>query len=199
MLRILFSALPPPDHPLRPGLLLDRDGVINRRNLRGYITAAEDFEFVPGIVPALQNLRSLQWPMIVVSNQAGVAKGLMSRPDLESLTRGFHANLAQQGVHLDAAYYCPHRPEDDCPCRKPKPAMLEAAIRDWRLAREQSVMLGDSLSDIAAARAAGVKAVLLRGNPDIPDHSPELRHCMVADRAEDLPAAVQRCLASPGC
>lgn len=110
--------------PLPRVVLLDRDGVINQRIVAGYVTAWEKFVFLPGALEALRLLTAKNYYPIVVSNQAGVGKGLMSAADLEEVTRQFVEEAARHGGLIRSVYYCTHRVEDNCPCRKPKPGLL---------------------------------------------------------------------------
>jgi D-glycero-D-manno-heptose 1,7-bisphosphate phosphatase len=145
----------------RPAILLDRDGVINERIEGGYVTNWAEFRFLDGIVPVLRTLSQLHLPMIVVSNQAGVGKGLMGQRSLRQITTRFVELLARHGARIDAVYYCPHTDEQACSCRKPKPGLLLRAARDWQIDLSRSVLVGDSQSDIDAATAAGCRGVLL--------------------------------------
>ncbi len=162
-IRMLFSAPPPPAHV--PALFLDRDGVINERIAGGYVTDWADFRFMPGITEALRALSSLALPVIVVSNQAGVGKGLLTAGKLADITRRFVEALDRSRARIDAVYYCPHTPAAGCPCRKPRPGLLEAAAVDWNLDLGSSVLVGDSASDAAAAQAAGCQAITLSSEP----------------------------------
>lgn len=158
----------------RPAIFLDRDGVINHRIVGGYVTNWRQFKFIPRIKTALARLSKLGVPLIVVSNQAGVVKGLVTRRALRDITERFVAALAKAGARIDAVYYCPHTPEAHCPCRKPRPGLLKQAARDWRLSLKSSVLIGDSLSDLEAARAVHCPAIFLASRHqalDFPDRA----------------------------
>src|ERR1051326_4796328 len=102
-----------PDCPAgRPAIFLDRDGVINERIWAGYVTHWSEFRFIDGIVPALRLLNRLHLPVIVISNQSGVGKGLMGERTLRHITTRFVNLLARHGARIDAVYYCPHANED---------------------------------------------------------------------------------------
>lgn len=159
MIRLLFHD--PPKYGRTPAIFLDRDGVINERIVDGYVTSWRDFRFIEGIESALRRLARLRLPIIVVSNQAGVGKGLMGRRTLKHITCRLVEALERRGCRLDGVYYCPHRPEDACGCRKPKPGLLLQAARDWRIDLGRSVMVGDSGRDLEAAQAAGCAGILL--------------------------------------
>lgn len=157
-MRLFFSQ--PPERGTRPAIFLDRDGVINQRVTGGYVTAWDQFQFIEGIDKALAILSGWGLPIIVVSNQACVGKGLLSESRLQGMTRRFAAVLELAGGRIDAVYYCPHKPDDACGCRKPKPGLLEQASRDWRIDLSQSVLVGDSPSDLEAAAAVNCRAIL---------------------------------------
>lgn len=145
----------------RKAIFLDRDGVINRQVVGGYVTRWEEFSFLPGVLEALAELSLLPYRLIVVSNQAGVGKALMSRDDLLSITGRLVEELRARGARLDAFYYCPHRVEDNCSCRKPKTGLLRQAEQDWSLDLSECILIGDSPTDVQAAHAAGCRCVLI--------------------------------------
>jgi len=144
-----------------PAILLDRDGVINRRIHDGYVTKWSEFKFIPGISRAIAGLSASQLPIIVVSNQAGAGKGLLTRATLIGITKRFVAALRRRGARIDAVYYCPHTALENCGCRKPQPGLLKRAAADWGLDLTRSVLVGDTLSDLAAAAAVGGRGLLL--------------------------------------
>ena len=129
-------------------VFLDRDGIINRRIHDGYVTRLSEFEFLPDTIPAVRMLGALARPIIVVVEPSrGVAKRLVHPRTLEQITTWFVEEIIAAGGHIDAVYYCPHAPTDDCPCRKPKPGLFFQAANDFGVDLAQSVMIGDSLSD----------------------------------------------------
>jgi D-glycero-D-manno-heptose 1,7-bisphosphate phosphatase len=158
MLQIVFS-----DKKLEvrgPAIFLDRDGVINRRRPGDYVLNWSQFLFVSGIQAALKQLSVLHLPMIVVSNQAAVGKGLLTHLTLREITAQMQETLIVGGVSLTAAFYCTHRADEDCDCRKPRPAMLLSAADKFNIDLSRSIFIGDSATDIQAALAAGCKPVL---------------------------------------
>jgi D-glycero-D-manno-heptose 1,7-bisphosphate phosphatase len=146
-----------------PAIFLDRDGVINRQITGTYVTQWSEFQFVPDIAGVLAEISALPVPIIVISNQAGVGKGVLSVTELASITRQFIRQLADAGGRIDAVYYCPHTPEQACSCRKPKPGLLHRAADDWGLDLSRSVFIGDTAKDVEAAKTAGCRAILLDG------------------------------------
>lgn len=142
-------------------LLLDRDGVINVNH--GYVHRAEDTEWVPGIFDFCRKAARLGYLPIVVTNQAGIARGYYDEAAFLEYTAWVHREFRDRGAYLAATYYCPHHPEavvvryrTACKCRKPAPGMLSAAAEDFALDLPGSALVGDMPSDLEAAHAAGV-------------------------------------------
>ena len=164
MLRIIFS-----EKDLKhggPAIFLDRDGVINCRRPGDYVLDWTQFVFVPGIQAALKQLATLNLPMILISNQAAVGKGLLDLATLEEITGRMQKALLADGVSLAAAFYCTHRADENCDCRKPLPGMLTCAANEFGLDLQQSIFIGDSATDVQAGLAAGCKSILF-GSTDV--------------------------------
>jgi len=143
-----------------PAIFIDRDGVINVRRPNDYVLDWPQFVFVPGIRAALKKIARLGLPLILISNQAAVGKGLLKISDLETLTARLYESLAHDGILLHSAYYCPHRSEDLCTCRKPRPGLLLRAASDFKINLSRSIFIGDSETDVQAARVAGCRPIL---------------------------------------
>ena len=190
MLRILFSK--PNGIPKGPAIFIDRDGVINCRRPGDYVLNWSQFIFVPGIRSLLKQLASLGLPMIVISNQAGVGKGLLDPAGLQEITARMHQALLEDGTSLAAAYYCIHKADENCPCRKPKPALLQAAAGDFNIDLSRSAFIGDSETDVQAARAAGCAPVLFGSEDGPPPASPT--DLLIATSVTDLYTVVARYL-----
>lgn len=142
-------------------LFLDRDGVINKDI--GYAFKPEQIEFMPGIFELCQHAVDLNYRIIIVTNQSGIARGYYSEADFQALNQWMRACFAEHGITITAIYHCPHHPDfsGDCPCRKPKPGMILQAIEQFALDADRSVMIGDNLSDMLAAFTAGISRRLL--------------------------------------
>ena len=158
MLRIVFSE-EKLDIP-GPAIFLDRDGVINCRRPGDYVLNWSQFSFVPGIQAALKQLSSLGLPMIVISNQAAVGKRLLDPSTLQAITAQMQESLFAAGVSFKAVFYCTHRADENCECRKPRPAMLLSAAELFNIDLSRSIFIGDAQTDILAGLAAGCKPVL---------------------------------------
>jgi len=146
-------------------VFLDRDGVINRDI--GYIWKRQDFEWLPKVPEAIKYLKSMNYLVIVITNQAGVAKNLYTLKDVIELHKQINNELKSNfNTKIDDFFICPHKNEDNCNCRKPKPGMIIEAIKKWNIDEiDKSFLIGDKLIDIEAARAANVTGYLL--NPDL--------------------------------
>ncbi|MCS6829945.1 MAG: HAD family hydrolase [Armatimonadota bacterium] len=165
----------------RSALFLDRDGVINTDPVQ-FVTRPEELQLIPSSAEAIARFNALQVPVIVCSNQSGVAKGLYTLDILEQISERLQQMLGEYGAHIDAFYYCPHDDADGCDCRKPKPGLLLRAAQEHAITLERSVFVGDSWRDIIAGRTAGVKTVLVMsghvkpemlGSPEITNHPPD--------------------------
>lgn len=175
---------------MRPGLLLDRDGVINVES--HYLHDPEDLIVFDGVPEAIAAVNGRGVPVVVVTNQAGIGRGLYDVAAYRRVNDAIAGVLAAAGAHVDAWYFCPHRPDEGCVCRKPRPGMLQAAAADLDLDLPASVLVGDKVSDLEAARAVGASTVLVRtgyGGRVEAELATALRR--LADRVCDsLPAAV---------
>lgn len=139
-------------------IFLDRDGVLNRKAPDGqYVTNLDEFEVLPGVLDALVMLYRSGFQLFVVTNQRGVAKGVVSLDALDRVHRHLLHEVEQAGARIERVYICPHDYADRCDCRKPKPGMLLQATRDCNIDLTQSWMIGDGASDIEAGRCAGCK------------------------------------------
>ena len=148
-------------------VFLDRDGVINRKLPDGrYVTRWEEFEMLPGVAETIAAWNRSGRKVIVVSNQRGVALGLMTKAEVEAIHDRLRAELGRDGARLDAIYYCPHN-RDECECRKPRTGMIEAAFRDFPSAEpKNSVLIGDARSDIECGSVAGMATIFIARDGD---------------------------------
>lgn len=147
----------------RSVVFLDRDGVINRRLMGDYVTSLDEFEILPGVLPALALLTRAGFRLVVVTNQRGIALGRMSRQDVDAIHHHLSSLAEGAGAELEEFYVCPHDREEGCPCRKPKPGLLDQAYEHEPLDWHKAYLIGDSDSDIEAAKARGVVAAKVAG------------------------------------
>lgn len=143
-------------------LFFDRDGIINRRRFDDYVKTWEEFEFLPEIFMVLGKVIAAGYRPILITNQRGISRGLMSLDDLTTIHDRMQQELRQRsGAEFAAIYYCPHGNDEGCDCRKPLPGMLLRAAREHRIDLASSWMVGDSESDVEAGIAAGCRTVLV--------------------------------------
>ncbi|MBN1987180.1 MAG: HAD family hydrolase [Prolixibacteraceae bacterium] len=144
------------DKKRRKALFLDRDGTINIE--KNYVYKIEDFEFQPGIFELISDYQKKGFLIFVVTNQSGIARGLYTEKNYQSLTRWMISRFMQEGIIIAKVYHCPHHPEitGECFCRKPNPGMILKAIDEYKIDRVNSVLIGDKKSDILAGKKAGI-------------------------------------------
>jgi D-glycero-D-manno-heptose 1,7-bisphosphate phosphatase len=161
--------------------------VINCRRANDCVLGWSQFVFMDGIREALRELASLGLPMILISNQSAVGRGLLRDVELEAITQRMWKTLEQDGTRLSAAYFCPHRPDEMCACRKPQPGLLRQAAADFGIDLSRSVLIGDSDADVKAAQAVGCHPVLFGpGHTACSDSLQWMKNLPVADTAKDL-------------
>jgi D-glycero-D-manno-heptose 1,7-bisphosphate phosphatase len=151
----------------RPAVFLDRDGTLIEDI--GYLRFARDVAFYPWTVDAVRALNQAGLPVVVTTNQSGVARGILTESMIDDVHRHISSSLDAGGAHIDAYYYCPHHPEATvatyrkrCDCRKPACGMIERAAADLGLDPSRSFVVGDKWIDVGAAHAAGARGVLVR-------------------------------------
>ncbi len=143
-----------------PAVFIDRDGTLNEPV--GYVNHRSRFRLFPWSVDAIRLVQKEGYLAVVVTNQSGVGRGYFSLSLLEGIHAELNSCLSDAGLTIDGLYYCPHKPEDSCLCRKPKPGMILQARDELDIDLERSWMVGDSLSDLQAGWAAGTHAALVR-------------------------------------
>lgn len=143
-------------------VFFDRDGIVNERIEGGYVRSPDEFVFCDGFFPLFSWVKAQGYRAIIVSNQQGVAKGVMSMEQLEVLTEWMQSQLYREtGAQFDDVYYCTELDTPEARCRKPRPTMLIDALQRWGASPSLSWMIGDMPSDVDAATGAGVRAVLV--------------------------------------
>ncbi len=146
---------------MHKALFLDRDGVVNVDV--GYAHRIRQIEFMPNIFDVCRVAHAAGEKIIIITNQSGIGRGYYSEADFHVLMAWMKEKFAAEGCPLTAYYFCPHTPEDGCNCRKPKPAMILQAAKDWSIDLAASRLIGDKESDLEAGRAAGILNVQLVG------------------------------------
>jgi D-glycero-D-manno-heptose 1,7-bisphosphate phosphatase len=141
-------------------VLLDRDGTIIQE--RSYLTDPRQIEFIPGAVQGLRRLSELGLRLVVVTNQSAVGRGYLERAGLNKIHQQLRLLLQAEGVRLDGIYFCPHTPDDDCSCRKPRPGLIERASKELFFDPKASFVIGDKACDIEMGRNIGATTLLVR-------------------------------------
>jgi D-glycero-D-manno-heptose 1,7-bisphosphate phosphatase len=160
--------MPPANNARRPAVFFDRDGTINAD--KGYTYRPDELIFLPGATAAVKRVNDLGWYAFLVTNQSGVARGLFAETDVQAFHAQIQDRLRAAGAHFDDIRYCPHHPDgriaayaQACECRKPKPGMILDLMRSWPVLREESLFVGNSDSDMEAARGAGLRGIRYDG------------------------------------
>jgi D-glycero-D-manno-heptose 1,7-bisphosphate phosphatase len=143
----------------RRAIFLDRDGTLNEEI--NYLGRVEDFRWLPGAPQAVRILNDQGWAVVLITNQSGIGRGYYTEQDALAVHQHIQAELAQVGAHLDAILYCPHQPDEHCPCRKPQAYLFEQAARDLDLDLAHSYAIGDKLSDLEPGQALGCQTILV--------------------------------------
>ena len=142
-------------------IILDRDGVINHEST-AYVKSPDEWIPIDGSLAAIVRLNKAGHRVVVATNQSGVGRGYYSLEAMQKIHAKMQRLLANMGGHIDHIYYCPHHPDDGCACRKPAPGMLLAVAADYPKDFKDAIFIGDSLRDIQAANAVGIKAALVK-------------------------------------
>lgn len=146
---------------MNKAVFIDRDGTVNRDVL--YCSCPEDFELLPDVAEGISLLNKHGFKVIVVTNQSGIARGYFTEQTLAKVHDKMRGDLAKYNARIDAIYYCPHHPDDNCECRKPQPKMLFRAASELDIDLRQSYVIGDSDMDVEMGRRAGCKAAIQVG------------------------------------
>jgi D-glycero-D-manno-heptose 1,7-bisphosphate phosphatase len=142
-------------------IVLDRDGVINKDSAQ-FVKSADEWQALPGSIAAVAALSRAGFQVAVASNQSGLARGLFDRKALDAMHEKLHALVAAEGGHIGCIVFCPHGPDDDCDCRKPKPGLLLQIAEHYELELDGVPVIGDSLRDLQAAATVGARPILVR-------------------------------------
>jgi len=144
----------------RPAIFLDRDGVINE-NRADYVKSWEEVRFLSGVFGPLMRLARSPFTVVIASNQSVVNRSIVAQAEVEEINRRMVELIQFHGGRIDEVFYCPHRPDENCDCRKPRPGLLLQAAERFELDLGRSYFVGDALSDIKAALAVGCRPILV--------------------------------------
>ena len=144
-------------------VFVDRDGVINQER-SGYVKSISELEIYPNVAKNIKLLKDAGFLVVVITNQSAVNRGIITHEMINQIHNSIQDHLKKHGTFLDGFYYCPHTPDENCNCRKPKSGLLEKAILELNVDLNSSWMIGDSDSDIEAADSVGCKAIKINDN-----------------------------------
>lgn len=198
IIRYLFAySLSPFAYPLSPTLFLDRDGVLIH-NRADYVRTPHQAVLIPGAPQAVALAHTHGWRVIVVTNQSGVGRGLITLDDLHAIHAYIEQAVRAAGGELTRIYICPHRPDEHCACRKPRPGLLLTAAAELGLDLGAAYMVGDSFIDVQAAQAAGVRPIFVQtGLPERLAHEQARAAAHGAPIYADLLTAVRVLIGAP--
>jgi histidinol-phosphate phosphatase family protein len=143
----------------RKAVFVDRDGTINVDV--HYLSTPSDLILYPGVAEGIATLAKSGFLIIIITNQAGIARGNLTHEMLGEIHKHLRSLIEALGGRIDAIYYCPHHPDEKCACRKPQPGMFDKAISDLNIDPKQSFIIGDHMLDVEAGKAVGLTAVLI--------------------------------------
>ena len=144
-------------------IFLDRDGVINQER-KDYVKKLDEFKILDKIADAINIIKSHGFLVIIITNQSAINRKLLSVETLNKIHEKLQSYLEKYGTSFDGVYLCPHTPSENCECRKPKPGLIIQAVTDFKIDLSQSYMIGNSETDLQAARNAGCNGILLKKN-----------------------------------
>ena len=163
-------------------IFLDRDGVINEEV--NYLHQIEDFIFIEGIFQSLNYLKKFGYEFIIITNQSGIGRGLYDENDYQKLDLWMKSVFKKHDLDILFSIHCPHTPEDNCNCRKPKTGMFEYCFQKYSISKENSWMIGDSKRDIEASLSAGINNnILVRSGHPIPE---DIRNIIIIDSIKQV-------------
>ena len=141
-------------------VFLDRDGVINKKR-NDYVKSWEEFVFLDGVDEALKLFSNRGYKIIIITNQSAINRKIITVENLNLIHENMKNSFHQKGITIDGIFFCPHKPDDGCNCRKPKTGMIEKALQNFDLLPQNCVLIGDSDTDIEAGNSMGIKSYLL--------------------------------------
>ena len=171
-------------------VILDRDGTINKE--QDYLSDPEELELLQGTIEGLKLLKELALSLIIVTNQSGIGRGYFDWNTATIINDKLCKMLEKEGVHIDGIYVCPHRPEDNCLCRKPNPGLIDKAARELGFDPRKSYLIGDKACDIDLAKNVGAKSFLVRtGYGKLHEEDEHLKPDYIVDNVKQAAEVIQ--------
>lgn len=151
---------------MNKAVFLDRDGVINRKR-DDYVKNVNEFVMLEGVPEAIKILKENKFLVIIITNQSAINRGLLTHDGLAKIHDIMKSQLEKHRSFIDAIYYCPHRPDENCKCRKPQTELIEQAIKKYSISVKSSWFIGDSVTDILAAKKVGLLTIKMKENGNL--------------------------------
>lgn len=151
---------------IKPVVFLDRDGIINKKR-NDYVKNIKEFEFLPNVFEAIKRMNDLGFKIIIITNQSVVNRQIISEEELEGIHKHMMNEFKEKSCEILKIYYCPHRPNENCNCRKPNVGMIQQAVKDLDIDLSNSLLIGDSDSDIEAAKKMKIKSIKMKTNQSL--------------------------------
>tara|TARA_B100001063_G_scaffold91636_1_gene85249 strand:+ start:1794 stop:2324 length:531 start_codon:yes stop_codon:yes gene_type:complete len=165
-------------------VFLDRDGVINKDT--SYVSRIEDFEFIDGVFKACLHFKKLGFEIIIVTNQSGIGRAYFTQDDFNKLNEYMKKEFLKNSIEILDVFYCPHKPEDKCECRKPKTGMINQALNLYDIDLKNSWMIGDKITDIELAINSNIKNSILISNTPMKKEEKSLSNFVVNSLEETI-------------
>jgi histidinol-phosphate phosphatase family protein len=150
----------------RRAIFLDRDGVINKKR-DDYVKSINELEIFPFVASAIKKLNNANFKVVVITNQSAINRNIITHKKVEQIHLTIQNYLKKNQSFIDAFYYCPHKPDENCICRKPKPGLLIKAIQDFKINPKESWMIGDSNSDLESGRLVGCNVMKINNHVNL--------------------------------
>ena len=144
--------------PLSRAVFLDRDGVLTRER-KDYVKTPDELEILPGLEAPLREIQKRGFRIVIITNQSVIGRGLTTHHEMSRINQKLREEIARLGCTIDGIYYCPHRPDEGCNCRKPEPGLILRASSELGIDPERSWMIGDKVMDLEAAKRAGCRGI----------------------------------------
>jgi len=160
---------------LNKAVFFDRDGVINKER-KDYVKNILELEIFPETLEVISKLKKSGFLIIVITNQSAINRGLMSHEELKKIHQRIQDSLLEFDCKIDAFYYCPHSPDENCNCRKPNTGLFENALNDFKIDLSKSWMIGDHEKDILAAKKINCKSILISDRSEIKNIPDKILH-----------------------
>ncbi len=174
---------------LKPAIFLDRDGVINRDIKGKYIIKPSQLKIYKTAIDGLKRIKKNHFYVIIITNQSAIGRGYITEKEFFKINNKMLRILKQSGIKIDAVYYCPHKPEDNCNCRKPKPGLIQDAVKDYPVNMRKSFFVGDKKTDMELAKKMKLKAIFVltgQGRSQLKKYGKKIKYDFLIKNLKEL-------------